>query len=400
MTRTLLAALLLTAAASPVMASEIVPRLKELVTVTSEVVLIGDLVEDAGAVANIAVFRAPNPGETGAVNVARVEAALRPHRIANLDTGGLSEIVVTRLGRAFTAATIENLLVQAIARQNGMGEVKNLTLTTDRPLRTLHVEASATGELAIARLQVEPRTGRFDAMLELPGAPRRAPLRITGTISETVETAVITKALARGDTVKASDVAIERKRKSEFLTGVILPEQAIGLAAKRALRVGEVLRTNDLMKPETVKRNETVTIVYEVPGIVLTVRGKALEAGAVGDVINVTNLQSNRTVQATVEAPGRVAVSAREPVRTAALPSVAPAPEPLREPVTPAASAPVAPPAPPAPAATVPPPASAPAAAMAPAPATLTALATAEALAFSPTPLFTAPAAQPDTTTQ
>ena len=54
------------------------------------------------------------------------------------------------------------------------------------------------------------------------------------------------------------------------------------------------------MKPELVQRNETVTIIYEVPGIVLTMRGKAQEAGAEGDVISVLNVQSKRTVQGTV----------------------------------------------------------------------------------------------------
>ena len=65
------------------------------------------------------------------------------------------------------------------------------------------------------------------------------------------------------------------------------------------------------MKPELVQRNETVTIIYEVPGIVLTMRGKALEAGAEGDIINVLNVQSKRTIQATVTGPGRVTVSRR-----------------------------------------------------------------------------------------
>ena len=39
-------------------------------------------------------------------------------------------------------------------------------------------------------------------------------------------------------------------------------------------------------------------------------RGKALEAGAVGELINVLNVQSNRTVQATVHGPGQVVVAA------------------------------------------------------------------------------------------
>ena len=73
------------------------------------------------------------------------------------------------------------------------------------------------------------------------------------------------------------------------------------------------------MKADVVARNEAVTIVYEVPGILLTVRGKALEAGAVGDLINVLNIQSNRTVQAAVIGPGQVVIAATTPRLAAAV---------------------------------------------------------------------------------
>ena len=60
------------------------------------------------------------------------------------------------------------------------------------------------------------------------------------------------------------------------------------------------------------QRNETVTIVYEVPGIMLTVRGKALEAGAVGDVVSVLNVQIEpHRPGAPSSAPGRVAIARR-----------------------------------------------------------------------------------------
>jgi flagella basal body P-ring formation protein FlgA len=49
-----------------------------------------------------------------------------------------------------------------------------------------------------------------------------------------------------------------------------------------------------------------------VAGIVLTMRGKALEAGANGDTVNVQNVQSKRTIQATVTGPGRVTVTGTE----------------------------------------------------------------------------------------
>ena len=86
------------------------------------------------------------------------------------------------------------------------------------------------------------------------------------------------------------------------------------MAAKTALRNGQALRTDDLIKPQIVQRNEAVTIYYEVPGIMLTVRGKAIEGGAMGDVVGVLNIQSNRTVQATVIGPGRVTIAAAGPL--------------------------------------------------------------------------------------
>ena len=62
------------------------------------------------------------------------------------------------------------------------------------------------------------------------------------------------------------------------------------------------------MKPDLVQRSEPVTLVYEVPGVVLTLRGKAIDGGAEGDTISVMNEQSKRVVQGTIVGPGRVAI--------------------------------------------------------------------------------------------
>lgn len=51
-----------------------------------------------------------------------------------------------------------------------------------------------------------------------------------------------------------------------------------------------------------------------MPGIFLTTRGKALESGAEGDLINVLNPQSKRTVQGVITGPGQITVSTVEPV--------------------------------------------------------------------------------------
>jgi flagella basal body P-ring formation protein FlgA len=292
------------------------PRLRELVAVSSEIVRIGDLVENAGAAADVPVFRAPDLGQTGAVQLGRIIDALRPYDLTGLDTGGLNEVVVTRLSRAMTAKDITDRITRALSGQYGLGDAQNLAVILDRDIRILHVEPTVGGDLVVSRMHVDPRTGRFDIAFELPGSTlsRRAGLRFTGTVTETVEAAMLTRSLRIGEIIKASDITMSRRPKTDLRGESMGPDQVIGMAAKIALRNGQALRTDDLIKPQIVQRNEAVTIYYEVPGIMLTVRGKAVEGGAMGDVVGVLNIQSNRTVQATVIGPGRVIIAAAGPL--------------------------------------------------------------------------------------
>jgi flagella basal body P-ring formation protein FlgA len=60
-----------------------------------------------------------------------------------------------------------------------------------------------------------------------------------------------------------------------------------------------------------------------MPGLSLTVRGKATEGGAQGDTITVLNEQSKRMLQGIVIGPGRVAVVSGTARLAANLPQIA-----------------------------------------------------------------------------
>jgi flagella basal body P-ring formation protein FlgA len=292
------------------------PTLKASATVVGEIVRIGDLVDNAGAVADIAIFRAPDLGETGAVPVSRVLDALRSRNLVGVDTLGLTDINVTHAARLITRQQIEARIVGELAGRNGLGEAKNLSAILDRDPRAIYVEPSNTQDLQISRLTYDPRSGRFDVVLDVPGSAivRRDGLHFTGAVAETVEVPVMARQVGRSEVMKVADIAMERRPKSELTGDVIADaEHVIGFAARRPLRPGQLLRTADVMRPEVVQRNDTVTLFYEVPGIRLTMRAKALEAGAEGDIINVLNLQSKRTLQATVSGPGRVSITPSAP---------------------------------------------------------------------------------------
>jgi flagella basal body P-ring formation protein FlgA len=311
MTRIRLTALVFTLIAGGSAVAAEGPKLKARIDVSSEIVRIGDLVADAGTFSSIAVFRAPDPGHTGAVNTMRVLEALRRHGLTDVNTDGLAEITVSRRGRSVSIAEIEEAVAKTLAGQRGLGAAKNLSISFDRAVRPLQIDVSA-GELQASYGNYDPFTHRFDVSFTIgnDSSFRRGHLRFTGTVVETMEIATLTRGLGRGDLVRSSDIVMERKPKAQVPAGALSSvDQMVGLAARKPLQPSQPIRAADLMKPELVRANEAVTVTYEAPGITLSVRGKALEAGARGDVVNVLNIQSKRTMQGIVTGPGRISIA-------------------------------------------------------------------------------------------
>ena len=319
--------------ARPAAAQNAMPALRASATVTGDIVRIGDLIENAGPVADIPIFRAPDLGTRGTVPTEKVVEAIRPHQLIGIDTRGLNEVVVIRATREIAPAEISARVAKALEGQYGLGAAHNIQVEFDREPRTLNVEPTSTGELQVVSLAYNPRSGRFDVTLDLPSsaAMRNLTTRFTGIATETIDAVSVDHPVERGEVLKASDLVIARRPKSEgpAITDI---RAAAGLAARHQLRPGQALHEADLMKPMIVQRNDTVTIVYEAPGISLTLRGQAQDAGALGDTISVANLQSKRVVQGVVSGPGRVTVTSPH------IRFVENAPEPASAPAIPALS--------------------------------------------------------------
>jgi flagella basal body P-ring formation protein FlgA len=285
------------------------PTLRSEAIVNDSVVRIGDLIDNAGVVANVPVFRAPALGQTGTVTATQVLEAVRSHALVGLDPGPVSEITVTRASRAVTPAEIEALLATTLAKNYALGSAADISVAFERPLRTVHLDPATTGALRFDQLRFDATSGRFDGALIVAGDSRLR-VRMAGTAAITAEAAELSHPLARGEVIKMSDLVLRRVPRSQISSETITdPDRVIGLAARNAIKPGRPLRVSELIKPEIVQRNENVTIVYQVPGLMLAVRGKALEGGAEGDMIDVVNAQSNRTIRGTIVGPGQVAVA-------------------------------------------------------------------------------------------
>lgn len=286
------------------------PTLRASITVTSDVVRVGDLIDNAGSAALIPVYRSPDLGTTGALPVAHVLAVLRAKQVIGVMTGDIKEVQVTRLARTLVNKDLETAVASALERRFGLGDAANITVTFDRGIADMRLDASNTGVLQPVATRYDARSGRFDIAFEINNDNNPAPtkLRFTGSAIETVEVAVLTRDIDRVDLLKASDVAMERRPKAEVTGEAASRDRTLGMQLRRPMRAGTPIRVADIVKPDFVQRDQNVTVIYQVPGIYLTTRGKAIESGAEGDTISVLNLQTKRTLSGVVTGRGQVTV--------------------------------------------------------------------------------------------
>jgi flagellar basal body P-ring formation protein FlgA len=90
------------------------------------------------------------------------------------------------------------------------------------------------------------------------------------------------------------------------------PTAAVGLEARVAIYAGKPVRSGDLRPPTLVDRNQLVTLVYLSGGLAISIEGRALARGSVGDDIRVMNLGSRNTVTGRVGPDGSVYVGWNE----------------------------------------------------------------------------------------
>lgn len=307
--RSPLIALFLLAATPLAAATELpAPVLKGDVVVTSAFVTLGDLIDNAGPNAAQALFHAPELGTDGTIQAWRIAEAAKSLGLENIELKGLRAIRVERSGRAVKLGEITDLVAQEFMKRAAIADRNRVSAIIDPGVGPFLFDAQPQAALSLENFNPDPITGRFDAVLTIRGeSGNQKQARITGSLNEIIDALRLRRTISRGEIVNASDITIERIPRSRASNDIAASlSDVVGLSARLAISEGSYLRNVDLEKPRVITRNDPVTIVLETLNMVLSARGKALDGGAVGDVIDVQNVNSKRVVQATILGPGKV----------------------------------------------------------------------------------------------
>jgi flagella basal body P-ring formation protein FlgA len=290
-------------AATPLRAETAV---RPFVVVDDAVVRLADLFDNPGTRGATVLGPAPAPGGRLVVEAAQLAAIARANGIAWRPVAGTERAVLERPGRALGREEML-LALRAALRAQGLDEEADLD---PQPFAAPMVPERAFVQLAVEGAVLDTAGGRFTATLAIMAEGTQTQrLRIAGRVVPTVPMLVASRRLAPGEVVRAQDVRLIRVPASRLRPGAAqAPEGVVGQALRRPAAADQPLLLADLAAPAAVERGQTVTMVFEVPGLVLTAQGRAMDAAARGATVAVMNLSSRTVVEAQVIAPGRVRV--------------------------------------------------------------------------------------------
>ncbi len=116
-----------------------------------------------------------------------------------------------------------------------------------------------------------------------------------------IEVPVAARDVPRGTTLTEDDVTLMNVDEADLVGSVAMDfESIVGQVTRLTLRSGQPVRTHAIAKAVAVERGQAVTMVWSVASINLTAQANAMEKGAVGDLIRVTNTKSKETMLAEI----------------------------------------------------------------------------------------------------
>lgn len=199
------------------------------------------------------------------------------------------DVVVTRSGQTLARERLIQAVSGALAKRLG----------PDERIRILSV--GLPGEVA---------AGDADLEVCVPDGPLPSPLTVwvdlvsggarvgrawaRAEIFRSRPVLTLTRDARRGEVITPEDVEV---RTGPSPMGALAdPAEAAGKRLVRSMRAGSALTVRDLEAVPLVGRGDPVRLVARVDGIVASTVGRALGSAGVGEVVEVENLASGRTV--------------------------------------------------------------------------------------------------------
>lgn len=283
--------------------------LKHNSVIEGDMITLGHVFSGIDGKADKVLGPAPQPGQDMVLNARTLLRIAKAMDVSWRPTSGADQVVLSRAATLVPAAMVEGALEGAL-REQGLPGKFTLSMTSSG-LDPIVLPQTAAQQIEVESLNFDSERNRFDAVIVAPSkADPIVRKTVNGQIQRLVDVPVLRTPMKNGAVIRKSDLDTITLREQGLNHDMILrADELIGMTPRRMIVAGKPMTENELEEPQIVERGDNVTMVFSHGTLALTAQGKALENGAIGDMIRVVNLSSSKTLQAQITGEREVSVS-------------------------------------------------------------------------------------------
>ena len=280
--------------------------------VAEEMVLLKDIAvihadeEMKNRIENIRISLSPRPGNISAIPGGRITSVLRNNRWipANTQIAVPESVLIEREYQLIPDDLLESFFKDYIDETVGDSNYElsqfKVRGTVKYPSGSLSLEAL---DKMKDRHDNKGMTGRvnLNVAVKINGA-EEGRISLSGWLQRIGKIVVVKRPVPRDMVLTEADVALEeRKTSTETAQFFLSVDDVLGKRAKRNIPPGTFLKQNMLAIPPMIQKGDQVKIVAKNGSLMVTTSGIAEENGAVGEQIEVRNINSDKPVTGVVK---------------------------------------------------------------------------------------------------
>ncbi len=273
--------------------------LRDSAIISDATIKLGDVFYDLPRDEDRVLGNAPRPGQDMTLDARTLMKIAIAMDLPWRPSSSSETIVLKREATVIGYELIKETIHTALYDEGVLGDYE---ISIPAEYQRIILPADQPASLTVTSLEVDTAANSFNITVAAPSAENPIHhMRIRGRMESVVEVPVLLENLQHGRVIRDSDIQMIRIKDRSFSQNTVLDAQSlIGMTARRVIIAGRPLQKNDLVAPQIVERGELVTMYLKYGGMRLTTQVKALENGAMGDVIRVVNTESNENLQAIV----------------------------------------------------------------------------------------------------
>ncbi len=281
-------------------------------TLKSESVITGDYIRlgdvfDGVKNADYILGPAPAPGKDMILNARTLYKIASALNVEWQPASSAEQLVLKRDASIIPVVAITDKLESKLADDGVDGKFS--IIYTNQPSDIILSGGSKT-TMEVTALSRDAQNDTFNAIIVAPSAadPQKR-ITVSGRIERLIPVPVLANTLRNGDIIGTRDIDWIDIQQNRIANGTLLDESdLINMTPRRMVQAGKPVISNELESPKMVDRGDSITLVFETGPMVLTAKGKSLQAGAIGDTVRVSNTDSNKNLSGIVTAYREVTV--------------------------------------------------------------------------------------------